>query len=385
MKHRFQAAASLSMLALSSVAAAGASDSVETQSRGFPWIAHSSVEAFRLETPASPGSQPYQISLYQAFTIQSLPFAWFHLGLRSRETMVAGLSKPFRDPASLRLMGTAEVVRDFAFVYLAGNVPLADEPVPAGDSGALYRGMTEYSPLPHPNFLAPRGLHAGIFGRHRFTTWETMAGISYARSALYDGLGGPEFYPAAYFDFFIRGVLEGEDWRDRFDIRATLYGEEGNRNRDPAHREGSLWQVRYGHLGFARRISWQLGGGAAYKLPDANRKLKLAGELPDAGSNYNLQRLYGEFALTFAPRTWWLMRLFVLPKLLAREEGWEVGHETEGGAALAFRLWGAHRLRVSGSTIYGEFLGKQYLGFGMRAEFAFRHLGFQDVAEEGEE
>src|SRR5688572_1171391 len=82
----------LPALALLSVLASSAfaqkPDSTEDKGHGFPWIAHSSIDIFYLNSPAVPGKDhPYQASLYQGFTIQSLAFAWFHIGLRSRETL----------------------------------------------------------------------------------------------------------------------------------------------------------------------------------------------------------------------------------------------------------------------------------------------------------
>ena len=97
------------VLGWASAGYAQTADSAEyAKGRSYPWIAHSSVDAFYLSSPAEPGqSSPYQISLYQGFTIQSLSFAWFHIGLRSRETYVPGFDEAYREPMVLKLQGPA--------------------------------------------------------------------------------------------------------------------------------------------------------------------------------------------------------------------------------------------------------------------------------------
>src|SRR5438045_3999521 len=97
---------------LAAAAHAQRNDTLESgQEKGYPWIAHSSLDAFYVASPANSGGvQPYQVSAYQGFTIQSLSFASFHMGLRSRETLAPGFNRPYREPFSLKLAGTAEIL-----------------------------------------------------------------------------------------------------------------------------------------------------------------------------------------------------------------------------------------------------------------------------------
>jgi hypothetical protein len=356
----------------------------ESQGKGIPWIAHSSVDMFYLNSPVAAGTNSYQISAYQGITLQALRFAWFHVGMRTRETMAPGFSRPYDEPVILKLMGTAELLRDFAYVFLSGNVPLVSDHLDPVDTSALYAAASGYDVLPYPGFLSPQGVHLGAFGRHRFPDWDLMAGASYQRTGLFEPIAGVSFFPAAYFDVFARALLEGRAARHRFDAKAVIYGEESGTLRIAAHREGSLWQFRYGYLRFARGKSWQLGAGAAWKAPDLNRQLRLESKLRSVDPNDNVQRAYGEFAVTFAPRPTWLMRAHLLPQALFTGWGSDLGHQTEAGLSWAARVWGVHRLRVAGTALYGNFREQEYLGFGLRAEFSFRHLGFQDLEDQSD-
>lgn len=356
----------------------------ESQERGIPWIAHSSVDMFYLGSPASPTGEPsYQISAYQGITVQSLRFAWFHVGMRTRETMAPGFARPYSEPVILKLMGTAEVLRDYAYIFLSGNLPLVSDHLDTADTAALAHAVSDYDVFPYPNFLSPQGVHVGAFGRYRFPDWDLMAGASYARSGRFEPIAGVAYYPSAYLDVFARALLEKRSARHRFDAKMVLYGDEGSALRIPAHREGSLWQFRYGYLRFANGKSWQLGLGGAWKNPDLNRRLRIESEL-QAADNDNVQRAYAEIAVSFAPRPTWLVRASLLPQALFAADGSGFGQQTEAGLSWAARLWGIHRLRVSGSALYGSYLDRTYLGFGMRAEFAFRHLGFQDLEDQGD-
>jgi hypothetical protein len=385
--------AAVAMLALLCLAAAPVGAQVaskadtasEASERGIPWIAHGSMDLFYLDSPAEDGTHPYQISSYAGITLQSLSFAWFHVGMRFRETMAPGFARPYREPALLKLMGTAEVLRDYAYAFIAGNVPLISNHVEAGDTAVLYRAVSDYDAFPYPNFTSPQGIHVGAFGRYRFQAWEAMLGGSYARSGRFEPVAGAAFFPSAYFDIFGRALLENKTARHRFDAKAVIYGEEGSGLRIPAHREGSLWQFRYGYLRFARGKSWQLGLGGAWKNPDRNREIRIESDLRPTLMNDNIQRAYGEFAVSFAPRPSWLMRAHLLPKALFVIDGGEFGHETEAGLSWATKVWGIHRLRLAGTGLYGSFRGQTYLGMGARLEFSFRHLGFQDLEDQGDQ
>ena len=145
-----------------------------------------------------------------------------------------------------------------------------------------------------------------------------------------------------------------------------------------------MYQARYAWLRTRGRTAWQLGAGAAVKWLDENRHLRLPAPLMPSDGNDNVQRAYAEMALTWTPRPTRLWRLWLLPKALLLPSARETGHETEAGIAYGMRLWEVHRFRASGSVLTGSFLGQDYLGFGLRAEFAFRHLGFQDLETQGE-
>jgi hypothetical protein len=328
------------------------------------------------------GAQPYQVSLYQGFTIQSLSFASFHMGLRSRETHAPGFSKSYREPFAIKLAGTAELIRDFLFVSLGGNIPVYSGTLSAQDTLATYQALSEYSPLPFPSFLSPRSIQAEVFARYSWTSWSTLAGFLYARPTRFTGLPGSPFYTSPYFGLTGRAMLEAGSSRHRFDAKSVWYTGEDNAQRIPAHDEGDLWQLRYGYLKARGKVGWQAGLGMVMKLPDANRKLKLKSELEKTTSNDNIQRTYGEFSLSWIPDPKILWRIHLLPKVLFALKGTEIGHETEAGLTVGLKIWEVHRLRATGTFLYGGFSEKQYVGFGIKGEFSFRHLGFQDIEED---
>lgn len=363
------------------------SDSSETSAaaKGMPWIAHTSADAFLLASPSAPaGSRPYQISTYQAFTIQSLSFASFHAGWRYRETLAEGLSAPYRELFALKLMGTAEILRDHLFLSLGGSIPLFEASLAEEDTAALYRHLSGYNPLPAPNFVTPQGLQVGIFGRYRLGDWDLLAAANYFQPTRFEPVRGHPFSPASRLGGALRAIFEGGRSRHRYDAKLSRFGREETLSAIPAHVEGVLYQARYAWLRSRGRTAWQLGGGAAVKWLDENRPLRLPTPLLPTDGNDNVQRAYAEAALTWTPRPDRLWRLWLLPKALLLPSARESGHETEAGIAYGMRLWEVHRLRASGSVLFGSFLGRDYLGFGLRAEFAFRHLGFQDLEAQGE-
>jgi hypothetical protein len=356
-------------------------DSVEMQQdRGFPWIAHSSIDIFYLNSPAVPGKPyPYQASLYQGFTIQSLSFAWFHIGLRSRETLAPGFSEPYQEPFALKLQGSAEVMRDFLFVTLGGNIPLKSDQINPADTSAMFDAMNGYNPMQYPAFLSPQALQAGIYGRYAWSNWTLLAGVNYVRPTLFDLVPDKAFFPSPYFDASVRGIYQSREARHRWDAKASIYGEEGNEIRIPAHDEGDMYQLRYGYLKSHRKVGWQTGLGAAVKLPDANRRLKLKSDLEPPDRDDNLQRVFAEGSLAWAPDPDILWRMHLLPKALFTWNGEQAGFETETGLTMGLKIWEYHRVRVGGTMLYGRVSDETYLGFGFRGEFAFRHLGFQDI------
>lgn len=350
------------------------------QESSFPWIARSSIDVFYLNSPAEPGRPyPYQASLYQGFTIQSLSFAWFHIGVRTRETYSLGFSEPYQEPMLLKLQGSAEVLRDLFYVTMGGNIPLIQGKLSIKDTLALYRAINGYSGLPYSDFLSPQALQAAAFARYAWTNWTVLGGVGYARATLFRGIPGRSFFPAAYFDLFGRAIYQGRAARHRLDVKGSIYGEEGNSERIPAHQEGDQIQFRYEYLKSLRKVGWQLGFGAAGKPPDRNRRLKLKSELEPASRDENLQRAYGELSLTWVPSSDILWRLHAIPKGIFTWNGSEAGHETELGISLGLKVWEFHRIRATGTMITGEVGGEQYTGFGIRGEFAFRHLGIQDL------
>lgn len=367
-------------------ALAGA-DTSETslKAKGFPWIAHSTADLFYLPSPTSAdGSQPYQISAYQAFTIQPLTFASFHGGWRLRETLAPGLSRSYREIFALKLLGTAELIRDHVFVTLGGSIPLFDEKAAVVDTLALYRSMSEYSPLPAPNFVTPQGLQIGLFGRYRLVAWDLMAGVTYAQATRFEPVDGYPFNPGSQLDATFRALLETSEARHRWDFKASTYGEETTNSETPAHQEGRLLQLRYAYLRASGRTAWQFGMGGAVKAPDANRLVRLRTALEPSESNDNLQRGYAEVTWTWSPNPALLWRAYLVPKALLDWSTREGGHETEIGVTMGMRMWEVHRLRSTGTVMVGNFKGQDYLGLGMRVEFAFRHLGFQDLESQGD-
>lgn len=368
-------------LALAAGARAQIQDSAGySQENSFPWIARSSIDVFYLNSPAEPGRPyPYQASLYQGFTIQSLSFAWFHAGLRTRETYVMGFTEPYQEPMLLKLQASAEVLPDLAYVTLGGNIPLIQGNLSIADTLALFRAINGYSGLPYSDFLSPQALQAAAFGRYAWTNWTVLAGVGYARATLFRGIEGEAFFPAAYFDLFARAIYHGRAARHRMDLKGSIYGEEGNSERIPAHQEGEQIQFRYEYLKSLRKVGWQLGAGAAGKPPDKNRRLKLKSDLQTASRDDNLQRAYGEVSLTWVPSADILWRLHLIPKGIFTWNGDEAGHETEMGISLGLKVWEFHRIRATGTMLTGRMGGEQYIGFGIRAEFAFRHLGIQDL------
>lgn len=362
-------------------------DTSETsaKAKGLPWIAHSSVDAFYLQSPAATGgSQPYQVSTYQGFTIQSLSFASFHAGWRFRETLAQGLTEPFREVFALKLMGTVEILRDYLFFSLGGSIPLVDGKVAESDTLALQKTLSEYSPLPAPNYITPQGLQVAVFGRYRLAAWDLMAGVAYSQPTQFEPVPGHPFHPASQLGGTFRAVLETDKSRHRFDAKGSRYGEEQTVTETPAHQEGAMYQARYAWLRSSARTAWQLGLGGAVKAPDANRQKRLRTALEPSEANDNVQRAYAEAAWTWSPSASQLWRVWLLPKALLEGSTRETGHETELGVTMGRRLWDVHRLRVGGTFLAGSFKGEDYLGFGLRAEFAFRHLGFQDLESQPE-
>ena len=373
-------AALLLLLAMTGGAWAQSGDSTDDKGHGLPWIAHSSFDIFYLGSPAIPGREhPYQAGLYQGFTIQSLSFAWFHIGLRSRETLATGFSAPYREPFLLKLQGNVELLRDHVFASMGGNIPMFNRGMAAADTLALYRAMNGYSPLPNSAFLSPQALHVSVNGRYALANWTLLAGIGYVRPTLFELIPGKPFHPAQYFDVNFRAIYQGKDGRHRYDLKSAVFSEEGTSTRIPAHDEGELVQFRYGYLKSLRRVGWQAGAGAALKLPDANRRLKLESDLVPPGKDENLQRVFAEFSLAWTPDPAILWRLHLLPKALFDWSGEQTGHETEAGLSMGLKIWEYHRLRFAGTMLYGQVADETYTGFGFRGEFAFRHLGLQDL------
>jgi hypothetical protein len=377
--------AAAAFLFCASAALAQKPDTAEgAQDHGFPWIAHSSIDIFYLSSPAVPGKDyPYQASLYQGFTIQSLAFAWFHIGLRSRETLAPGLSDPYREPFALKIQGNAEILRDYVVVSLGGNIPILSNHMDLQDTLALYRAMNGYSALPYSAFLSPQALHASIYGRYALTNWTLLAGVGYVRPALFSLIPDKAFYPAPYFDLNARAVYQAREARHRMDLKASIFADEGNSTRIPAHNEGDLIEARYGFLKSRKRVGWQLGAGAALKLPDVNRRLKLEAALVPPDKDENLQRVFTEFSVAWTPDPSILWRLHLLPKAIFTWSG-DAGHETEAGISMGLKIWEYHRLRLTGTMLYGEMGKETYTGFGFRGEFAFRHLGLQDLDDEAD-
>lgn len=369
------------ILALSVTGFAQKTDSADGMvDRGFPWIAHSSIDIFYLSSPAIPGkAYPYQASLYQGFTIQSLAFAWFHMGLRSRETLAPGFSEPYQEPFALKLQGSAEVLRDHLFVTLGGNIPLKSDKIDLADTLAMYEAMNGYNPMQYPGFLSPQALQAGVYGRHAFSNWTLLAGVNYVRPGLFNLVPDKAFFPSPYFDISARGIYQSSAARHRWDAKASVYADEGNDIRIPAHNEGDMYQLRYGYLKSLKKVGWQTGLGASVKLPDANRRLKLKSDLEPPARDDNLQRVFAEASLAWAPDPDILWRLHVLPKGLFTWNGTRTGHETEMGLTMGLKIWEYHRVRVAGTMLYGNVSDLTYTGFGFRGEFSFRHLGFQDI------
>ena len=370
----------LVVFALAGGASAQIGDSAEDKGHGLPWIAHSSIDIFYLGSPAVPGREnPYQASLYQGFTIQSLSFAWFHLGLRSRETLAPGFSQPYREPFLLKLQGSFELLRDHVFASLGGNIPMLNRGMDAADTLALYQAMNGYSPLPNSAFLSPQALHVSVQGRYALANWTLLAGIGYVRPTLFELIPDKPFYPAPYFDVNVRAIYQGKEARHRYDFKSSIYSEEGNSTRIPAHDEGESIQARYGYLKSLRRVGWQAGAGAALKLPDANRRLKLESELIPPDRDENLQRVFAEFSVAWTPDPAILWRAHMLPKALFHWSGEQTGYEAEAGLTMGLKIWEYHRLRLTGTLLYGQVADETYTGFGFRGEFAFRHLGLQDL------
>jgi len=375
----------LAGLMLAASAQAQKNDTLESgQEKGYPWIAHSSLDAFYLGSPANPGGiQPYQISAYQGFTIQSLSFASFHMGLRSRETFAPGFSQPYREPFSLKLSGTAELLRDFLYASLGGNIPILPGAINIEDTLALYQALNDYSPMPYSAFLSPRALEAGLFGRYSWSSWFALGGVTYARPARFTAIPDRASYPAPFFDIMVRAFLETGKSRHRWDAKATIYSDETNDQRIPAHSEGDLWQLRYEYLRSKTRVGYQAGLGTAVRLPDANRIFKRRSPLEPIATDDNIQRVYGELSVAWTPQPDILWRVHLLPKALFTMDG-RSGFEAETGLSMGLKIWEVHRIRATGTLLYGHFADQSYLGLGVRGEFSFRHLGFQDLEDAGD-
>ena len=112
-------------------------------------------------------------------------------------------------------------------------------------------------------------------------------------------------------------------------------------------------QFRYEYLKSLRRVGWQVGAGAALKLPDNNRRLKLKSD-SCRQTDENLQRVFAEFSLAWTPDPDILWRLHLLPKVLFNWSGEQTGHETEVGISMGLKVWEFHRIRVTGTMLYGE-------------------------------
>jgi hypothetical protein len=265
---------------------------------------------------------------------------------------------------------------------MGGNFPVYTGEISLSDTGALYENLNQYSPLPVNAFLSPQALELGVFSRAQTPTLTLLGGFTYNRPARFDGIPNEPFFLASYFNILGRAILETKNAFHRFDFKSTIFKDEENAARIAAHHEGLLWQVRYGYLHSRQKVSWQGGLGFAIKMPDANRKFKLKSKLQSVDDNDNLQRVFGEYALSWVPRVNYAWRFHLVPKALFAVDGLEFGSETELGAGVGFKIWEVHRIRGGATFLYGNYAGKQYMGIGVKGEFAFRHLGFQDL--EGE-
>jgi hypothetical protein len=306
------------------------------------------------------------------------------LGLRSRDTHAPGFSNSYREPLAIKVAGTAEIFRDYLYFTIGGNFPVYTGKINMEDTLALYETLNEYSPLPANAFLSPQALELGLFGQYLFPSWIVLTGFTYNRPTRFDGIPEAHFFPASYFNFIGRAILETSKARHRFDFKATIFTAEENEARIASHKEGNAWQLHYGYLHSYQKVAMQSGLGGLFKLPDANRQFKLKSELQPATENDNVQRAYAEFSLSWVPNPDILWRFHVVPKALFAFREAEFGSETELGASLGLKIWEAHRIRSGASFLFGNFAGKTYLGFGIKGEFAFRHLGFQDLDEQAQ-
>jgi hypothetical protein len=222
-------------------------------------------------------------------------------------------------------------------------------------------------------------MQVGVTGRYRLGAWDLMSSIAYFQATQTEHVDGHPFDPASYFTLSFRAGLETRSSSHRWDAKAARFGTESTAADADAHREGALYQLRYAWLRASGRSAWQLGTGFAVKATDSNRVVRLRTPLEPSEGNDNVQRAYVEAAWTWRPGPDVHWRVHLVPKALLEWSTRESGHETEAGLTLGLRLWDAHRLRSTGSLLVGGFQGRDYLGFGLRMEFAFRHLGIQDL------
>ena len=165
---------------------------------------------------------PYQASLYQGFTIQSLSFAWFHVGLRTRETYALGFSEPYQEPMLLKLQGSVEVLPDLVYRHPGRQHP----PYPARNGHRGYPGPLpgheRLQRLADSDFLSPQALHAAAFGATPDRTGPCWPASATRAPRCSRWIPGKSFFPAAYFDFFARAIYQGRAARHRLDLKSRL-------------------------------------------------------------------------------------------------------------------------------------------------------------------
>lgn len=254
-----------------------------------PWTLRS--RAGGVSEVGGQGERAYQWSAYQGMTLQAAQPIWIHAGLETREDRPRGLSAAMTQWGVLKTSVGLEILRGFLYATAGGTLPLQASDLPLSDSAALSNYRNQPALLPDGGALLPASLHGGGLVRIAREDWEVSATLSYLRPGRLEVLREAAFYPApqlsvgGQWDHGRPGVGHQLKWK------VTFFGDETNSRRVAAHREGSLWQMRYRVAGLGERDAWDLGFSAGLRTTDRNRKVLIAVDPELSAINDNFQRV----------------------------------------------------------------------------------------------
>ncbi len=344
---------------------------------GIPWSLETSIGGARLwpESSGEVAEAAYQIEASERFVFQPFARAWFQAGLQSRSTLLSGMDGAVDEPASFNAMGNLEILPGFLYVSGGFAFSFFEETLAQEDSAALFAFQNGYRSGLSPLGLNGKTLFGGAYLRQHLGPWLVLAGLSMGRSApvrLYDDV---TVIPPQQLNGSLRLRHRHAEVDHRVEVAATYFGEEKDAVQRPVHQEGMRFYFRYSlsQIFGPQALEMALGGTA--HTADRNRRLLIHSELPEAGVNDNLQRIFADGTWIWRMNPKWLVQIYARPSLIfqAGNEGmW--GHETEIFLRSRWRLFRAHDLELAPGGVVGRFDGEAVMALAFKMRYAFHHL-----------